>query len=77
MHSLMLIMLEDAYRAASMAHWHSAQVYLRTALGLANSLHDKRRAALILAALSHVRRAHAAERPSAMIQRGPIMLTVA
>ena len=57
MHSLMLIMLEDAYRAASLNHWHACQTYLRSALGLANSLHDKRRASLILASLTHVRRA--------------------
>jgi hypothetical protein len=56
MHSLMLIMLEDAYCAVSMAHYHAAQTYLCTALSLANGLKDKRRAALILASLSYVRR---------------------
>lgn len=58
MHSLMIIMLEDAYRAVTLGRKHGAETYLRTALSLANGLKDKRRVSLILAALTHVRRMH-------------------
>lgn len=48
--------LSMAYVAAECNNWVACREYLRSALGLANRLHDSRRKGLILRAISFVNR---------------------